>query len=81
MRLQLVGYLRPEQKFGCFDELIAQIHADIDNATTMLDEAPYSKGRNDPFLDTSSIWVGDTGGDDVASWEFTPARLFLDSLA
>ncbi|KAL3904370.1 MAG: hypothetical protein SGARI_004950 [Bacillariaceae sp.] len=37
LRLQLIGFLRDEQKFDSFPDLIAQIHADIQDAKDALD--------------------------------------------
>ena len=84
MRLQLIGYIRPERKFDNFDELITQINRDIDDAATLLDEQPYNKCKQDPFLvakASSSSWIGKSGGDDKGSWEFTPIESFFDSLS
>ena len=69
MRLQLIGFLRNEQKFDSFPELIAQIHADIADAKTALDETPFCEFQEDDFF-TTPDWVGSGGGDDTASWEF-----------
>ena len=74
MRLQLCGFLRPEQKFDSFPDLIAQIHADIDDARTSLDSSPFVDLKKDPFLqvvekDPKTVWVGSSGGDETASWE------------
>lgn len=75
MRLQLIGYLRPEQKFDSFPELIAQIHRDIGNADWALDSMPFVFSKEDEFVKDggeSDDWVGSGGGDGVASWEFEP---------
>eukprot|EP00529_Nitzschia_sp_RCC80_P026296 CAMPEP_0113471224 /NCGR_PEP_ID=MMETSP0014_2-20120614/16866_1 /TAXON_ID=2857 /ORGANISM="Nitzschia sp." /LENGTH=349 /DNA_ID=CAMNT_0000363849 /DNA_START=135 /DNA_END=1184 /DNA_ORIENTATION=- /assembly_acc=CAM_ASM_000159 len=50
MRLQLIGFIRPERKFDSFDELITQINKDIDDAATMLSQEPYNRCKEDPFL-------------------------------
>eukprot|EP00550_Attheya_septentrionalis_P003396 CAMPEP_0198291292 /NCGR_PEP_ID=MMETSP1449-20131203/8867_1 /TAXON_ID=420275 /ORGANISM="Attheya septentrionalis, Strain CCMP2084" /LENGTH=256 /DNA_ID=CAMNT_0043989909 /DNA_START=236 /DNA_END=1006 /DNA_ORIENTATION=+ len=80
MRLLLGGYLRPEQKFPSFPDLIAAIHNDVDTANMALDQEPFSKLRDDSFLTTddgnsdnhNNNWVGSSGGDANASWEFQP---------
>ena len=91
MRLQLIGFLREEKKFNDFPSLIAQIQADIRDAESSLDYIPYICGRNDPFLVVSDsnklnsgtrptsidVWVGNGGGDAVASWEKVPIIPFL----
>lgn len=70
LRLQLIGYLRPEQKFDSFPELIAQIHRDIGNANWALDSMPFIFSKEDDFVKDGDGWVGSGGGDDGASWEF-----------
>ena len=70
MRLQLIGYLRPEQKFDSFPELIAQIHCDIGNANWALDSMPFIFSKEDEFVKDGVDWVGSGGGDGNASWEF-----------
>ena len=72
MRLQLIGYLRPEQKFGSFPELIAQIRADIGNARRALGLMPFVFSKEDKFVRDcgASNWMGAGGGDGLASWEF-----------
>eukprot|EP00571_Detonula_confervacea_P014326 CAMPEP_0172301926 /NCGR_PEP_ID=MMETSP1058-20130122/3732_1 /TAXON_ID=83371 /ORGANISM="Detonula confervacea, Strain CCMP 353" /LENGTH=335 /DNA_ID=CAMNT_0013012245 /DNA_START=427 /DNA_END=1434 /DNA_ORIENTATION=+ len=70
MRLQLIGYLRPEQKFDSFPELIAQIHRDIGNANWALDTMPFVFSKEDEFVKDGVDWVGSGGGDRAASWEF-----------
>mmetsp|Transcript_762 Transcript_762/g.1602 ORF Transcript_762/g.1602 Transcript_762/m.1602 type:complete len:308 (-) Transcript_762:364-1287(-) len=82
MRLQLVGFLREEKKFDSFPELIAQIHADVQDARLSLDCQPYQSCRSDPFLCTKThpAWIGSRGGDDAASWETAPIKGFLDSI-
>jgi riboflavin kinase len=80
MRLQLIGYLRPELKFPNFPALIAQITADRNDASLALDQEPYSSFRGDPFLGaTDRSWIGSTGGDTDASWEFVPLRPTLET--
>jgi riboflavin kinase len=84
MRLQLIGFLRDEQKFDSFPELMAQIHADIEEAQTSLESmSPYPQLQDDAFLKLDTTWVGSGGGDDTASWEFVPmtdALLAIDHL-
>ena len=70
LRLQLIGYLRPEQKFDSFPELIAQIHRDIGNANLALDSMPFIFSKEDEFVKNGVDWVGSGGGDYSASWEF-----------
>jgi riboflavin kinase len=70
MRLQLIGFLRPEQKFGSFPELIAQIHRDIGTADFALKSMPYIFSKEDVFIHDGAKWIGSGGGDNVASWEF-----------
>lgn len=71
MRLQLIGFLREEQKFDSFPELIAQINADVQDAKDTLECSPYHEWKQDAFVRTTSLaWVGSGGGDDTASWEF-----------
>ena len=73
MRLQLLGFLRTEQKFDSFPELIAQIHCDIGHAAWALGSFPFVLSREDEFIsnhETGSAWIGSGGGDGSASWEF-----------
>ena len=72
MRLQLIGYLRPEQKFDSFPELIAQIHRDIGNADWALDSMPFVLSKEDEFVKGGGAegWIGSGGGDATASWEY-----------
>ena len=77
MRLQLIGFLREEQKFDSFPELIAQIHADIKNAKEALDiDTPFRALQQDTFLNivNNPNWIGESGGDENASWEFVPLQ-------
>ena len=70
LRLQLIGYLRAEQKFDSFPELIAQIHRDIGNANWALDSMPFVFSKEDSFIkDVLVEWIG-SGGDSSASWEY-----------
>ena len=81
MRLQLVGFLREEKKFDNFPDLIAQIHADIEDARLSLDCQPYQSCRNDSFFrQISPAWIGNGGGDQRASWESGFMKPFLDSM-
>ena len=81
MRLQLVGFLREEKKFESFPELIAQIHADVEDAKLSLDCQPYNSCRTDPFLcKTSLAWIGSGGGDETGSWETESIESLLGSL-
>jgi hypothetical protein len=74
MRLQLIGYLRPEKKFGSFPELIDQIHRDIGNANWALDSMPFVLSKEDEFVKdgggAGGGWIGSGGGDAIASWEY-----------
>ena len=85
LRLQLIGFLRDEQKFDSFPDLIAQIHADIQDAKDALDCAPYDLCKKDDFF-RSAPWVGkgddqgSVGGDDQASWESQAMDGFLQAL-
>jgi len=76
MRLQLVGFLRKEQKFDDFSDLITAINNDVKNASEALDlqDEPYSKFQSDQFLVGACTkprvpWVGCGGGNEDASWE------------
>ncbi len=75
LRLQLIGFLRPEQKFDSFPALIAQIHRDIGTASVALGSMPFVLSKEDEFIsgcrgEDGNIWVGSGGGDATASWEF-----------
>jgi len=75
MRLQLIGFLRPEIKFPSFPDLVAQIQQDVQDANEALDCDPYLELAGDDFIAStatasSSTWVGTSGGDATASWEF-----------
>jgi riboflavin kinase len=71
MRLQLVGFLRPEMKFPSFPDLIAQIRQDVLEASIALEQEPYSLFQFDDFAQQSNMdpWIGSSGGDKDASWE------------
>lgn len=77
MRLGLCGFLRSERKFPSFPDLIAAINRDVNNAKLSLDLAPYSKFSGDSFFQHCSeeMWVGSSGGDDNASYEFEATTL------
>ena len=72
MRLQLLGFLRPEEKFDSFPDLIKQIHRDIGYACAALDSFPYVFSKEDDFISSigDGAWIGSGGGDISASWEF-----------
>jgi len=70
LRLQLIGYLRAEQKFDSFPALIAQIHRDIGNANLALDSMPFVFSKEDSFIKDGVEWIGSSGGDNSASWEY-----------
>jgi riboflavin kinase len=73
MRLLLVGFLRPEKKFESFPALMAAIKNDVKNAKSALDLEHFASFRQDPlFGDKSDQWIGSSGGDERASWEFQP---------
>jgi hypothetical protein len=81
MRLALSGYLRPEMKFSSLADLIAAIKNDVANAKEALGVQPFVALRADPFLtepckrvnntlvEKGHVWIGKSGGDEVASWE------------
>eukprot|EP00980_Cylindrotheca_fusiformis_P005213 scaffold1118_cov135-Cylindrotheca_fusiformis.AAC.11 len=71
LRLQLIGFLRSEQKFNSFPELVAQITSDVADAKATLNLTPFQELQNDDFLQHSDTWVGTGGGDKTASWEFS----------
>ena len=81
MRLQLVGFLRREIKFPSFQALVDQISADRAEADLALDQEPYRSLGQDAFLNTKEPWVGQNGGDDIASWEFQDTDSVLDELS
>lgn len=81
MRLELSGYLRPEQKFDSFPALLAQIRADIKETQLALAGSPFVQLRNScKFLGGKTSWIGSSGGDDCASWEFVDHRETLTEL-
>lgn len=70
MRLELSGYLRPEKKFDSFPQLLAQIQADITETQNALGGSPYIELRESSQLFQNGIWIGSSGGNATASWEF-----------
>jgi riboflavin kinase len=93
LRLQLLGFLRPEQKFPSFNDLIAQIRADAKEARTTLDREPYACFQSDPFLQsatttslfassslTTTTWSGLSNGNEIAGWETEDIRTALQKL-
>ncbi|KAL3941227.1 MAG: hypothetical protein SGBAC_004373, partial [Bacillariaceae sp.] len=81
LRLKLLGFLRPEEKFDSFPALIAQIEEDVSSADSLLDATPFRDLREDKFLETSKTWIGSGGGDKDASWEFSLMLTELESLS
>lgn len=78
MRLALCGFLRPEKRFPSFPDLIAAITNDVANSKKFLDFDPYSTFSKDDFLQNlSEQWVGASGGDGYASYEFASTTIFL----
>ena len=87
IRLQLLGFLRPELKFASFPDLIQQITNDISTAQQLLEtQEPYvinhqndqreSSLQHDPFftLDPQQPWIGRSGGNSTASYEIFPLQ-------
>jgi riboflavin kinase len=70
MRLLLIGFLRPEEKFGSFPELVAAITNDVETSRALLDEDSYSSFQSDALFRSTEAWIGKDGGDSKASWEF-----------
>mmetsp|Transcript_13298 Transcript_13298/g.16909 ORF Transcript_13298/g.16909 Transcript_13298/m.16909 type:complete len:263 (-) Transcript_13298:92-880(-) len=71
MRLQLIGSLRPEMKFPSFPELLSAIQNDIVCAKEALTESRFVEFGKDEFLEVGGgVWIGESGGDEDASWEF-----------
>lgn len=68
LKLCLVGYLRPEKKFGSFDELKTQIFRDIDNTRAL---------STSELIDTDSYLVS---GRDVGN-SFLKSKESAESLA
>jgi hypothetical protein len=83
MRLSLSGFLRPEMKFPAFPDLVKAITNDVQNAKHSLDIHPYATfAKTDPFLvNAEDDWVGSSGGDQEASYEFASTTKFLSEQA
>lgn len=81
MRLQLDAFMRPERKFPSFPELMAQITADVQDATAALGTEPFVTFGTSDFLSIPQTddepWIGCGGGDETASWETTTRKGFL----
>jgi riboflavin kinase len=79
MRLALCGFLRPEQKFDSFPDLMASITNDVSNAKEALDVERYASLKTDLFLvNANEEWIGTSGGDATASWEFQDLSAAID---
>jgi riboflavin kinase len=79
MRLALCGFLRPEQKFDSFPDLMAAITNDVSNAKEALTVEPYASLQADSFLVNANVeWIGTSGGDATASWEFQDLSAALE---
>mmetsp|Transcript_28466 Transcript_28466/g.40283 ORF Transcript_28466/g.40283 Transcript_28466/m.40283 type:complete len:149 (+) Transcript_28466:2-448(+) len=72
MRLSLIGFLRNEKKFDSFPELVQAITADVNNAKQALDKKPFKSFKKDGKFMSDDDWVGKSGGNTNASWEFEP---------
>ena len=69
-------------KFPSFPDLIKTIKNDVANAKDALGAQPFAALRTDAFLtepckrlnnkmvDEGEIWIGKSGGDEIASYEF-----------
>ena len=87
MRLELVAFLRPEIKFPSFPALIAQITADVQDSKHALSQDepfatqwPVNNENSDSFYSMTTDenpWIGSSGGDGAASWEFVDMRACL----
>lgn len=79
MRLQLIGYIRPEMKFSSFSDLIQQITNDIETAKQLFMKDPYivSESSQDEFLviNQQQPWIGKSGGNITASYEIVPVPM------
>lgn len=87
MRLQLHGFIRPEMKFPSFPDLIAQITTDVADAKDALDLDLYTSFQKDSFLTVDNggttakqCWVGQSGGDETASWDFEDVESVMEKL-
>lgn len=74
MRLSLLGFLRPEQKFDSFPELVEAINNDVATSKELLDEDPYYKSFKTESFMSSESWIGKDGGDGKSSWEFEDSK-------
>jgi riboflavin kinase len=79
MRLQLDAFMREEQKFPSFPELVAQITADVHDSGVALTTEPYASFAQSSFLRErlDDPWIGTGGGDATASWEQTGMQEYL----
>jgi riboflavin kinase len=79
IRLQLIGYLRPEMKFSSFSDLIQQITNDIDTAKQLFMKDPCTNMElsRDAFfvINQQQPWIGKSGGNLTASFEIVPAPI------
>lgn len=75
MRLELLAYLRPEQKFASFPDLIAQISADVQDASDALDSDPVLAQA--PITDSEFFYLPTTTQDKECSWERLPMHEYL----
>ena len=84
LRLQLLGYIRPEMKFTSLPDLIQQINQDIDTTQQLLGLDLYQlTSESLTFFATNANderqqpppppWIGKSGGDAIASYEILPA--------
>ena len=79
IRLQLIGYIRPEMKFSSFPDLIQQITNDIDTAKQLFIKDPFvnSECSQDAFfvINEQQPWIGTNGGNSTASYEIVPLQV------
>ena len=58
-------------KFPSFPDLIEAINKDVVNAKNALDVDPFKSLREESFVSNPcEEWVGKSGGDEIASYEF-----------
>jgi riboflavin kinase len=82
MRLQLIGFLRPEMKFPSFPDLIAQISTDVADAKDALDLEFYRRFQKDDFVkNCDEVWVGSGGGNETASWDIEEVEAANEELS
>ena len=63
--------MHEEMKFPSFPDLIAAINNDVMNAKKALDIDPFKSLKDDSFVSNPSVaWIGKSGGDEIASFEF-----------